>query len=343
MAASTASIPTQHWSPTATSLPPLADRSGRRSWSTERLPVVSYPYEWSFGMLKDAALLQLDVTRAALDEEMTLKDATVVQRPMARRAPHVHRHRVVHGRTPPGEPWAGYRQFCETFLYPAPSAGVPGHSVPPLAAGPPRRDHGRAVPVVAVRQGPLAARRAGPRLPAGERAGPLRRDIAGGRQAGAARRRLRRGANQAQHRPSAAHRRAAALGIHRRSTWSDYRAGAFSYDDADLQRKTGVRRTGPVPRGAGPSSGTSAATSADLLPVWPRSTPTTSWPSMPTTSSSSACTSPSRPAVRRPSCLSWLMSPTRPPAWAGAARSAVRSATVEHRRSFFASLSCTTS
>ena len=39
-------------------------------------PVVSYPYEWSFGMLRDAALLQLDLTLAALDEGMTLKDAT---------------------------------------------------------------------------------------------------------------------------------------------------------------------------------------------------------------------------------------------------------------------------
>ena len=41
-----------------------------------RVPVVSYPYEWSFGMLRDAALLQLDLTLAALDEGMTLKDAT---------------------------------------------------------------------------------------------------------------------------------------------------------------------------------------------------------------------------------------------------------------------------
>ena len=42
----------------------------------ETVPFVSYPYEWSFGMLKDAALLQLDLTLAALDEGMTLKDAT---------------------------------------------------------------------------------------------------------------------------------------------------------------------------------------------------------------------------------------------------------------------------
>ena len=98
------------------SLPPLASR-----WVAvlehERVPVVSYPYEWSFGMLKDAALLQLDVTRAALDEEMTLKDATAFNvqwygtRPTFIDIGSFTEYVA-------GEPWAGYRQFCETFLYP---------------------------------------------------------------------------------------------------------------------------------------------------------------------------------------------------------------------------------
>ena len=98
------------------SLPPLAAR-----WAAvlehERVPVVSYPYEWSFGMLKDAALLQLDVTRAALDEEMTLKDATAFNVQWF----GAHPTFIDIGSFTPyiaGEPWAGYRQFCETFLYP---------------------------------------------------------------------------------------------------------------------------------------------------------------------------------------------------------------------------------
>ena len=98
------------------SLPPLAAR-----WAAvlehERVPVVSYPYEWSFGMLKDAALLQLDVTRAALDEEMTLKDATAFNVQWL----GAHPTFIDTGSFTPyiaGEPWAGYRQFCETFLYP---------------------------------------------------------------------------------------------------------------------------------------------------------------------------------------------------------------------------------
>ena len=42
----------------------------------ERLPFVSYPYEWSFEMLRDAALLQLDLVLAGLDEGIGLKDAS---------------------------------------------------------------------------------------------------------------------------------------------------------------------------------------------------------------------------------------------------------------------------
>ena len=82
-----------------------------------RLPVVSYPYEWSFGMLRDAALLQLDLTLAALDEGLTLKDAT----PFNVQWVGAHPTFIDVGSFTayePGAPWAGYRQFCEMFLYP---------------------------------------------------------------------------------------------------------------------------------------------------------------------------------------------------------------------------------
>ena len=42
----------------------------------EAIPFVSYPYEWTFSMLKDAALLQLDLLLAALDHDLILKDST---------------------------------------------------------------------------------------------------------------------------------------------------------------------------------------------------------------------------------------------------------------------------
>ena len=83
----------------------------------ERLPFVSYPYEWTFSMLKDAALLQLRVTREALASGLALKDATPYNvqwrgaRPTFIDVGSFERAR-------PGEPWLGYRQFCMLFLYP---------------------------------------------------------------------------------------------------------------------------------------------------------------------------------------------------------------------------------
>ena len=42
----------------------------------EMLPFISYPYEWCFSQLKDAALLTLDLHIAALEEGFLLKDAS---------------------------------------------------------------------------------------------------------------------------------------------------------------------------------------------------------------------------------------------------------------------------
>ena len=83
----------------------------------ETVPFISYPYEWPFGMLKDAALLQLNLTLAALDDGMTLKDATPYNIQWFGTKP---RFIDLGSFTAyePGEPWAGYRQFCNQFLYP---------------------------------------------------------------------------------------------------------------------------------------------------------------------------------------------------------------------------------
>jgi hypothetical protein len=83
----------------------------------ERIPFVSYPYEWTFSMLKDAALLQLDLLLAALAHDLVLKDSTPynVQFSGARA---VFVDVGSFERLRPGEPWAGYRQFCMLYLYP---------------------------------------------------------------------------------------------------------------------------------------------------------------------------------------------------------------------------------
>jgi ribosomal protein L11 methylase PrmA len=82
----------------------------------ERVPFVSYPYEWTFEMLRDAARLHLELLLDALDAGMTMKDgyAFNVQwrgsRPVFVDIGSFERSG--------GGPWVGYRQFCRTFLYP---------------------------------------------------------------------------------------------------------------------------------------------------------------------------------------------------------------------------------
>ena len=200
-------VPTQQVTD-RTALPPLPSK-----WVAvlehRRLPMVSYPYEWSFGMLKDAALLQLDVIRAALDEQMTLKDATSFNVQWNGARPTFIDIGSFTAYVP-GEPWAGYRQFCETFLYPLllqAYRDIPFH---PWLRG--RLDGITAEQCRSLLSGRARWRRGvhGPRLPAGEGAGPIRRGI-GGRQEGTARCRFWRSAHQAQHRPSPPHRRAVAL------------------------------------------------------------------------------------------------------------------------------------
>lgn len=83
----------------------------------EQVPFISYPYEWTFGMLKDAALLHLDLMLAALHEGMILKDSSAYNVQWNGAQPvfiDIPSFEVL----AEGEPWVGYRQFCEMFLYP---------------------------------------------------------------------------------------------------------------------------------------------------------------------------------------------------------------------------------
>src|SRR5512138_1154052 len=83
----------------------------------ECVPFISYPYEWSFGQLKDAALATLSIQRRALKQGMSLKDASA------------YNIQFVRGKATlidtlsfelyqEGQPWVAYRQFCQHFLAP---------------------------------------------------------------------------------------------------------------------------------------------------------------------------------------------------------------------------------
>ncbi|QSB13916.1 methyltransferase [Natronosporangium hydrolyticum] len=83
----------------------------------ERIPFVSYPYEWTFSMLRDAARCHLDVLAAALAEGFTTKDGSAYN--LQWRGPRPTFIDIgSFERLREGEPWAGYRQFCQTMLYP---------------------------------------------------------------------------------------------------------------------------------------------------------------------------------------------------------------------------------
>lgn len=82
-----------------------------------RIPFVTYPYEWTFGMLKDAALLHLDILEQAFESGWALKDATAYNVQWQGAKPTFI---DVTSFEPwgVGEPWVGYRQFCMMFLIP---------------------------------------------------------------------------------------------------------------------------------------------------------------------------------------------------------------------------------
>src|SRR5690606_30028995 len=75
-----------------------------------RIPMITYPFEWTFAMLKDAALLHLDLLEGSLRAGLTMKDATpyniqfVEGRPIFIDVGSFEEYEE-------GEPWLGYRQF----------------------------------------------------------------------------------------------------------------------------------------------------------------------------------------------------------------------------------------
>jgi len=83
----------------------------------ERLPLISYPYEWCFSQLRDAALLTLDLVSEALDEKLILKDSSAYNIQWIGSRP-IHIDIPSFQRWQPGMAWVGYRQFCQHFLYP---------------------------------------------------------------------------------------------------------------------------------------------------------------------------------------------------------------------------------
>jgi ribosomal protein L11 methylase PrmA len=98
--------------------PALAfDERAWRVLEVEQVDFVSYPYEWTFGQLKDAALLTLEAQAAAVEADMTLKDASAYNVLFDGSRPVLIDALSFERRTE-DEPWVAYRQFCQHFLAP---------------------------------------------------------------------------------------------------------------------------------------------------------------------------------------------------------------------------------
>lgn len=97
---------------------PAADeRYAYKVLRPRRIDFISYPYEWAFSQLQDAALLTLDVQLLAMEHDLSLKDASAYNvqfdsgKPLLIDTLSFESYRE-------GSPWVAYRQFCQHFLAP---------------------------------------------------------------------------------------------------------------------------------------------------------------------------------------------------------------------------------
>ncbi|WP_205510151.1 hypothetical protein [Longitalea arenae] len=83
----------------------------------EAIPYISYPYEWCFEQLQDAALLTLSILKTSIQHGMILKDATPYNIQFHKGRP-VFIDTLSFNSYDPKQPWIAYRQFCQCFLFP---------------------------------------------------------------------------------------------------------------------------------------------------------------------------------------------------------------------------------
>jgi ribosomal protein L11 methylase PrmA len=102
---------------TLADIPPAEPQAASLVLRPEPLSFISYPYEWSFSQLQDAALATLDIQQRALGRGLSLKDASAYNiqfrggRPLLIDTLSFEAYRE-------GDPWIAYRQFCQHFLAP---------------------------------------------------------------------------------------------------------------------------------------------------------------------------------------------------------------------------------
>ncbi|MDQ3222075.1 MAG: SAM-dependent methyltransferase, partial [Gemmatimonadota bacterium] len=83
----------------------------------ERVQFISYPYEWSFGQLQDAASLTLEIQERALARGFTLRDSSAYNVQFQGGRP-ILIDTLSFEPVEKDRAWGAYKQFCEQFLLP---------------------------------------------------------------------------------------------------------------------------------------------------------------------------------------------------------------------------------
>jgi 2-polyprenyl-3-methyl-5-hydroxy-6-metoxy-1,4-benzoquinol methylase len=83
----------------------------------EQITFITYPYEWCFSQLQDAALLTLDICIKSIEFGMILQDASSYNVQFHKGKP-VFIDTGSFVRYKEGDKWEGYQQFCKHFLSP---------------------------------------------------------------------------------------------------------------------------------------------------------------------------------------------------------------------------------
>jgi len=96
---------------------PLRSDAGYKIIQPAPIRFISFPYEWCFSQLKDAALLTLDIQQKALQHGMVLKDASAYNIQFDQGRP-VLIDTLSFTKYIQNQPWVAYRQFCQHFLAP---------------------------------------------------------------------------------------------------------------------------------------------------------------------------------------------------------------------------------
>jgi hypothetical protein len=97
-------------------IPPPDPEPAYKVIKPELVPFISYPYEWCFSQLKEAARATLRIQKIAFEHGMSLKDASAFNiqfvdgRPLLVDTLSFEKLRM--------KPWIAYRQFCQHFLNP---------------------------------------------------------------------------------------------------------------------------------------------------------------------------------------------------------------------------------